>query len=74
MPVLLFRQYVENLSTGKKQAVEDNTRGIETTSNDRMAKGFTSSPHEGDIGMETPYEVLVGLPARDLRRISQVCM
>jgi hypothetical protein len=28
MPLLLFRQYVENLSTGKKQAVEDNTRGI----------------------------------------------
>ncbi len=37
------------------------------------AKGRTSSVRGPDTGLKTPCEVLVGLPARDHTRSSQVC-
>ena len=43
----------------------NNTFGIPTT-NRSYVMGMQCSPDEGDTGLKTPCEVLVGLPARDL--------
>jgi hypothetical protein len=74
VPAHEFRQYVENLRAQVRIKLSKTTLVVLQPHQHPMAKGRERSPHEGDTGLKTPCEVLVGLPARDLSLTSQVCI
>ena len=74
VPAHEFRQYVENHHEQARNKLSKPTLVVLQPHQHPMAKGRERSPHEGDTGLKTPCEVLVGLPARDLSLTSQVCI
>jgi hypothetical protein len=74
VPAHEFRQYVENLHAQVRNKLLKPTLVVLQPHQHPMAKGRERSPHEGDTGLNFPYEVLVGLPARDLSLTPQVCI